>query len=1186
MPQNQHSSDDRLNTTALTEFSKTWWGENWLRSLTHIDFSNRLPRGRSYARNGSVKDMLIGGNNVSSKVQGTRRRPYLVNVRVPEFSSSQKQILIDSILKNPLLISKLLNRELPAELDRLAHDAGIRIFPSSWRDLSMSCSCPDSAVPCKHIAAVIYIIASEIDKNPFLIFQLHGLDILAELERKGFIRQESLQIPKSSDGLLPSPEKQNRDILPPMAPVLSNIPFLAEDLLTLLDDKPLFYSQDFKAHILKQYRLAQKNVKVILEKGSPEEGSVAELELIDRVEIILHDDIIFNGLNFYSGASKASFNHFSGLYKLIETVERIPSKYIDRLSPGLASLYHTYHFCLKIMEMGAFIFQLREMSGKRYVIRWVPATLNEEVEKVVQQFSSIIPPGTIVVKKKEAPDRFFGNYDQAMSVIGLILNYLLIPSNPVKRFSDSTANAKVERLFFGRTFESFNGLGEAEIPGSIFQWSGNFTIIHKTFVPILKVDALENNRYQIDLLFENRKDTLQEPVGYTDFMNDKRYTEMRAGALHSLSRLSRDFKDIGPFIQLNGKWKPDYGPEEFAEIFLKTLPVIRLLGIRILLPENMKSLVRPMPSLLLNQKKESGSGLSFINLEEMLNFNWRIALGDELYSRQEFENLVKGLSGIVNIKGNFILVDKKEIQRLMDSLAGEKELSANDLLQAALTGEYKKAKISVSEKARAIIGELLEAKNIDQPEGIKAVLRPYQQRGWKWLYRNACIGFGSIIADDMGLGKTLQVITLLLRFKEEGRLDRHPSLIVVPTTLLDNWQKETERFAPELSARIYHGAGRNFEDNGYDMLITSYGVLRSDAELFQKKKWSVVVIDEAQNIKNPSTEQSKAVKKLKSPVRIAMSGTPVENRLSEYWSIFDFTNKGYLGSLKYFKEEMATPIEMFRDEAQLDRFRKITSPFILRRLKTDKTIISDLPEKIENDRFVSLTKEQTAIYQNVVQSMLSIIETEENGSMKRSGMIFKLMTALKQICNHPSQYLKKEDSNPALSGKAEMLLDLLQTIHEGNEKVLIFTQYKEMGDLLVKMIEKRFGNPPLFLHGSTSLKKRAELVSDFQKKGQYKTFILSIKAGGTGLNLTAANHVIHYDLWWNPAVEAQATDRAFRIGQHKNVMVYRLITRGTFEEKINEMLISKKDLANLAVTAGEKWIGELSNRELNELVRL
>ena len=384
----------------------------------------------------------------------------------------------------------------------------------------------------------------------------------------------------------------------------------------------------------------------------------------------------------------------------------------------------------------------------------------------------------------------------------------------------------------------------------------------------------------------------------------------------------------------------------------------------------------------------------------------------------------------------------------------------------------------------------------------------------------------------------------------------------------------------------YHGLNRKFNYQDFDITITSYGMIRSDIENFQKIKWSAIIIDEAQNIKNPTTNQSKAIKKLKAPVKIAMSGTPVENRLSEYWSIFDFVNKGYLGSIKYFKKEFSTPIEKDGDKYKLDKFIKITSPFILRRLKTDKTIISDLPDKIENDRYVSLTKEQTAIYKNVVDSMLKNVESLEKNDIKRAGLVFKLMTALKQICNHPSQFLKKEDFNAELSGKAIMLLDILQNIYENDEKVLIFTQYREMGEIIKIMIEEHFGREAQFLHGGISRKKRDQMVDDFQNKNHIKTFILSIKAGGTGLNLTKANHVIHYDLWWNPAVETQATDRAFRIGQDKNVMVYRLITKNTFEEKINEMLQDKKELADLTVSAGEKWIGNLSNNELTELINI
>ncbi|MEA3317062.1 MAG: DEAD/DEAH box helicase, partial [Bacteroidota bacterium] len=625
---------------------------------------------------------------------------------------------------------------------------------------------------------------------------------------------------------------------------------------------------------------------------------------------------------------------------------------------------------------------------------------------------------------------------------------------------------------------------------------------------------------------------------------------------------------------------------EFTEILLKILPIIETLGIKILLPNELKNLVKPQTSLLLKQNEDTKSTKSYLSLDEMLNFEWEIAIGDKTISINEFKKLSKGLSGIVNIKGKYLLINQNEIQKIFDNISNKKQLSKQELIKTALTEEYQEATISISEKAKKTIQNLLRTDNIIISDSLNAKLRPYQERGYRWLYNNSKIGFGSIIADDMGLGKTIQVITMLLKFKEELRFKKNKALIIVPTTLLSNWEKEIERFAPTLSALTYHGIKRKLNYKDFDLTITSYGVIRRDIEIFKKIKWATVIIDEAQNIKNPTTEQTKAIKKLKSDVKIAMSGTPVENRLSEYWSIFDFVNKGYLGSIKYFKKEFSTPIEKYGDKNQLEKFNKITSPFILRRLKTDKTIISDLPNKIENDKYVSLTKEQTAIYKTVVDNTMHEIETLEKDDIKRAGLVFKLMTALKQICNHPSQFLKKENFETNLSGKATLLIDILQTIYENNEKVLIFTQYKEMGEIIKTMIENHFDRKALFLHGGVSRKKRDEYVNDFQTKNHVKTFILSIKAGGTGLNLTKANHVIHYDLWWNPAVETQATDRVFRIGQEKNVMVYRFITKDTFEEKINEMLQAKRNLANLTVSAGEKWIGNLSNNELNELVKI
>ncbi len=409
----------------------------------------------------------------------------------------------------------------------------------------------------------------------------------------------------------------------------------------------------------------------------------------------------------------------------------------------------------------------------------------------------------------------------------------------------------------------------------------------------------------------------------------------------------------------------------------------------------------------------------------------------------------------------------------------------------------------------------------------------------------------------------------------------------MPTTLLTNWSKEIARFAPDLTAHVYHGATRQQSlPDVADIILTTYGMVRSGMEAFQKNSWQLLVLDEAQNIKNMSAAQSMAVKKIKASVRIAMTGTPVENRLSKYFSIFDFTNHGYLGSLKTFTEEYPKPIELERNHAVLASFQRATMPFVLRRVKTDKSIISDLPDKVEINQYCSLGPEQAALYQNVVDESLRAISSAAEDTIKRQGLVLKMLTALKQICNHPAHYLKKPDADPALSGKAQRLLEVLAQTLESGEKTLIFTQYREMGELLVPLLRERLGVETAFLHGGVSRSARDKMVDDFQQRQSARVLLLSLKAGGTGLNLTAASNVIHYDLWWNPAVEAQATDRAYRIGQHRNVQVNRFITQSTFEEKIDAMLQSKKELANLAVAAGEKWVGDLSDKALSELVKL
>jgi SNF2 family DNA or RNA helicase len=548
------------------------------------------------------------------------------------------------------------------------------------------------------------------------------------------------------------------------------------------------------------------------------------------------------------------------------------------------------------------------------------------------------------------------------------------------------------------------------------------------------------------------------------------------------------------------------------------IPAIKLFGIRVILLIELKNLVRPKITVSLSSGGSSGSR-AFLNLDKIIQFQWKIALGETILETDDFLKLVQGLSGIVKLKQQYVHLDPLDLKALMESLAKQKKMNRFQLLQAAITGEYNGQKISMDDNTHQLIDSLLQIGTMEVPGDIHASLRPYQERGFSWLYKNTQLDFGSIIADDMGLSKTLQVIAMLQQIKDEGGFEKQKALVAVPTTLLTNWQKELEKFAPSLSFGIYHGNKRQL-DLHPDIVITSNGVARSDLEILSKYKWRAIVIDEAQNIKNVSAAQTQAVKKIKADIRIALIGTPVENKLREYWSIFDFTFKGYLGSLNQFKDGYAAPMEMNRDRKILNHFLKITSPLILRRLKTDKTIISDLPEKMEQDYHASLTKEQAAIYQNVLDNLMAEIEavdeSDQKNAIKRKGLVLNLIMALKQICNHPSQYLKKEDASPDLSGKASLFMNLIENILENNEKVLVFNQFREMGDILQKMIKTRLDMDAMFLHGGSSRKQRDEMVNRFQKNPHEKIFILSIKAGGTGLNLTAASHVVLYGLWWNP----------------------------------------------------------------------
>ena len=1163
-------------------YGNTWWGKQWLNALKNIDFSNRLPRGRSYAKKGAVLSIDIQENSIYAKVQGSRSQPYTVEFTIPAFDLKERNRILRVIMENPLLLSHLLNRELPTALKEACDNENIQLFPNSWNDIQGDCTCPDWAVPCKHMAAVLYLIANEIDKNPFIIFELKRFDLFKALENIGYITSENQKtdILKLADLYqADSPPIKEGNIVPTKTIDLTKISDNREPFLKILTDHPIFFQGgDFKKLLRKVYKSLAKNLKN--KDNTTEELLTTDImESVEHLKLLVDEKIELANCQLIDHHNQI-IQSFQNLHELEKWLEQVPINEVHKLSTTLQFLVWLRLYSKKLASTANCIPQLIQLPTNQYKIRWVPALLNPYVEELVEHLGQIKPAGILQYQIMGHP-KWPVEKDEVLAIMTLFLNYWVTKNNGLnyKEMIDI-----VPQLFFNGLDMSFTDFKNQATPDLIHLWLNRFYLGKKEYAPIIQIDDLDN-QFEVSLFIEDYSNNPPELISIEDLLGFEDYKSIRIKVLRDIAMLTEFFPNINQLLALRGKRKLLFDNEAFVEILFNIIPTLRLLGIQLLLPKSLKKILRPQVSLSIGSSGSGSVQKTWLSLNSLLSFQWKIALGDQILTQDAFIKLVNNYSGLVKVKDQYAYFDAKEVAKLIDKLENPPQLNGHQLLQVALSEDYHGAKIAISDKVKQLLHNLFETKSINPPGSLQATLRPYQHNGYNWLLKNTQIGFGSLIADDMGLGKTLQIITLLLQLKEEKQLDQSKALIIVPTTLLTNWEKEIQKFAPSLTPLIYHGSGRSMDNlDQSDLLITSYGVARSEAKQLNKKDWRLVIIDEAQNIKNPKTAQTKAIKSIKAPIKIAMSGTPVENRLSEYWSIFDFINSGYLDTLKKFKTQFASPIEKDRDQVSLNRFRKITAPFILRRLKTDKTIIKDLPEKIEQDQFCQLTPEQTAIYQNVVDTIMQ--EIVESEGIQRRGLVLKLITALKQVCNHPKHFLKKGKTSPELSGKSLLLMNLVPQLINNNEKILIFTQYREMGKLLAQMLKQSLNLEVPFLHGGVSRKARDKMVEDFQTNRLTKILLLSLKAGGTGLNLTAANNVFHYDLWWNPAVEAQATDRAFRIGQQKNVMVHRFITKGTFEEKINDMIQSKKELANLTVSVGEKWIGEFSNQELKELIKL
>ena len=615
-------------------------------------------------------------------------------------------------------------------------------------------------------------------------------------------------------------------------------------------------------------------------------------------------------------------------------------------------------------------------------------------------------------------------------------------------------------------------------------------------------------------------------------------------------------------------------------------PLLHTAGFGVLLP---KWWGKPSSRLGLKLKASSKSapatvaGKSALGLESLVDYSWEVSLGDEPLSEAELTELAELKAPLIKLRGQWVELDTKRLANGLKLIREGGQMSVAELLHAGLSTEDTSLGLPVLEvSADGSLGDLLsgaQVRLIEPPNEFVGQLRPYQQRGLSWMTFLQSLGLGGVLADDMGLGKTVQLLALLAH-PDSGR-----TLLVCPMSLVGNWQREAARFAPKLQVHVHHGADRKLDPEA-DLVITTYALAARDLALLREVEWERIVVDEAQAIKNAATRQAVAIRAIPARHRIAVTGTPVENRLGDLWSIMEFANPGLLGNASAFKKAYAVPVERHADAEAAERLRKITSPFILRRLKTDKSIISDLPEKLEMEVLCNLTAEQASLYQAVVEDMMDRIENSEG--IERRGLVLATMTKLKQVCNHPAQLLADGSRLAGRSGKLARLEEITEEILAAQEKALLFTQYASFGAMLRSHLSAKFGREILFLHGAVSKPERDALVRRFQstEPGSPSLFVLSLKAGGTGLTLTEANHVIHVDRWWNPAVEDQATDRAFRIGQRRNVQVRKFVCAGTVEEKISAMIQDKRGLAARIVGTGEVALSEMSTAELRAMFTL
>lgn len=1078
----------------------------------------------------NIKGVKIKENVLSGYIIHGKYDYNDIEIKFNVFDDDEKNKLNDIIEKNPINKFKIINKTLPEDLLK----SGINILPESLDDLDIECSYDNDEDNLIDVLSILKEFNKRLMKNNFLIFKLRGLDlnrkITFPIKNMGEILEFNYKI-TSDDTRLTNLHDANIALLKNIEYPNYSFDFIYDGLFESLNEEINQITEDFNSNNYGDDKTYIQNNK--LENNIFMENSSENIIDID---------------NDYNMTNNGQFNSPEKLFTFLNEINRTNIESADNRISFLKKILELTYELVGMYSIAPEIFKTEQY----YQIRWIPSFYNSNVINYCRKYYDNCPDNLVTFNQKQ-----LSKENQVIILISLLMDALIsfaVEKNKIKGL-DYISNI-VFKLFTGEKIK--HGIEKHHSTAeSISKQLSVFHLNELNYTYVMTIDE----RFNLDIKIkeENTYKSIEEA-------NEDQLKNIRK--IYNLFTYYKIENTIYEKIRLNNK--------NFIIFCNNILELLPLINVQLINPFK---IIHSKMDLILDIKVNEDD-FKLKNISDY--YYWKIRFNDSEITLRDFDSITDDTNELIKIDDKIYLVDGYEFRHLKRYtwLLKQKEKS-NEVLQYAILGEYIDLKFELSDYFKKLIKT---SKIYEQPKTLKGKLRPYQKIGYSWLIQNIKSGFGSILADDMGLGKTLQVLATILHFKEKNQLDKHPSLIIVPPTLISNWQQEIERFAPELSYYIYYGSNRTFPSKYHDIILTSYGIIRSDLEMFVNESWFICVIDEAQNIKNPSTRQTIAIKEVDAFNRIALTGTPIENRLTDYWSIFDFVNQGYLSSLEDFKTKYVVPIEKLGNEETLNNLKTIAKPFVLRRLKSDDEIRGELPEKFVNDIYCSLTKKQINLYNNLLNGNFEKIKDKKG--IERKGSILKLITSLKQTCNHPGQYLNHENMRINESGKMELLVNILENILEMDEKVLIFTQYVEMGKIIQNLISKKFDMDVLFLHGSQSQSKRKEVIDSFQEFPDYKILVATLKTGGTGLNLTASQNVIHYDLWWNPAVENQATDRVHRIGQKNDVMVYRFITKGTLEESIDQMVKNKIDLANKTISTDRTFITELSNDELRELLRL